>query len=91
MNHEELPLDTDCGKLTFRIEQILKERGISKNQVCKALDIPRANFNRYCRDEFQRLDAGLICKLCWYLDIGVGELIEGELIEYVRPKDAAAQ
>ena len=25
MNHEELPLDTDYGKLTFRIEQILKE------------------------------------------------------------------
>ena len=46
MNHEELPLDTDYGKLTFRIEQIFKERGISKNQVCKGLDIRRAIFNR---------------------------------------------
>lgn len=70
----------DYGKLTFNIEQILEERGISKNQVCKDLDIPRSNFNRYCRGDFQRLDAALICKLCCYLKIEIGELIE-----YVKP------
>jgi len=64
----------DYGTLSLRIDDILKEKGISKNQVCKDLDIPRTNFNRYCRDEFQRLDAGLICKLCWYLHVDVGEL-----------------
>jgi len=71
----------DYGRLTLNIERILEERGISKNRICKDLDIPRANFNRYCRDDFQRLDAGLICKLCWYLDIEVGKLIE-----YVKPE-----
>ena len=71
----------DYGRLTLNIERILEERGISKNRICKDLDIPRANFNRYCRDDFQRLDAGLICKLCWYLDIEVGELVE-----YVKPE-----
>lgn len=63
------------GILQFNIESILKERNISKNTICKDLDIPRSNFNRYCKGEFQRLDAALICKLCWYLDISVGELI----------------
>jgi len=63
------------GKLTFQIERILKERNISKNQICKDLDIPRSNFNRYCRNDFQRLDAGLICKLCWYLKFDAGHLI----------------
>ena len=70
----------DYGTLTLNIEHILKSRGISKNQVCKDLDIPRANFNRYCRNDFQRMDTGLICKLCWYLEIDAGELIE-----YTRP------
>ena len=41
----------DYGALTLNIERILKTRGISKNQVCKDLDIPRANFNRYCRNQ----------------------------------------
>lgn len=63
------------GTLSLKIDDILKEKGISKNQICKDLDIPRTNFNRYCRNEFQRLDVGLICKLCYYLEIEVEELI----------------
>ena len=64
------------GTLQFNIMKILQERGISKNQICKDLDIPRSNFNRYCRNEFQRIDVLLVCKLCHYLNIEVGELIE---------------
>jgi len=69
------------GQLRLNIEKVLKERGISKNQVCKELDIPRSNFNRYCRGDVQRIDVGLVCKLCWYLGVSVGELIE-----YERPE-----
>ena len=71
----------EYGKLTLNIERILVQWGISKNQICKDLDIPRSNFNKYCRSDFQRIDAGLVCKLCWYLKIDVGELIE-----YTRPE-----
>lgn len=71
----------DYGQVRLNIEQLLTERGISKNQICKELDIPRSNFNRYCRSDVQRIDVGLVCKLCWYLDISVGELIE-----YSRPE-----
>ena len=63
------------GNLHLCINEILEEKGISKNKICKDLDIPRTNFNRYCRDEVTRLDTGLICKLCFYLDIEVGDLI----------------
>lgn len=59
----------------FDIEEILNKKEISKNQLCKDLDIPRSNFNRYCRNNFQRIDAGLVCKLCWYLKIDIGELL----------------
>lgn len=65
----------DYGTLSLRIDEILKAKGISKNKICKDLDIPRTNFNKYCRNEFQRLDVGLVCKLCNYLDVDAGELI----------------
>lgn len=65
----------EYGRLSFNIERILKERKISKNQLCKDLDIPRSNFNRYCQNRFERIDAGLVCKLCHYLEIDVGTLI----------------
>lgn len=63
------------GHLEFNLEQILKERGISKNTICKELDIPRSNLNRYCRNEFQRIDANLVCKLLCYLECPLEELI----------------
>ena len=66
------------GNLHFNIEKLIKEKGISKNQLCKDLNIPRSNLNRYCRDEFQRIDSVLICKLCYYLDVSLSELITYE-------------
>lgn len=69
------------GTVKMRIEEILKEKGISKNRICKDLDIPRGNFNRYCRNDFQRIDAALVCKLCWYLEVELSELIV-----YQRPE-----
>ena len=63
------------GTLSLRINDILTMKRISKNQICKDLDIPRPNFNKYCRNEFQRLDVGLLCKLCFYLDVDISELV----------------
>lgn len=68
-------MDMNYGKIEFQIEKLLEARGISKNKICKDLDIPRANFNRYCRNEFQRIDSGLVCKLCHYLKVDIGELM----------------
>lgn len=62
--------------LHIRLEELLKERGISKKKICSALDIERTNFNRYYRDEFQRIDANFLLKLCKYFDCEVGDLFE---------------
>lgn len=61
--------------LHMRIMELLTERNISKNQICKDLDLPRGNFNRYCRDEFQRIDANLLLKLCEYFQCDINELL----------------
>jgi len=70
----------DYGKIRFNIEEILQSKNISKNQICKDLNIPRTNFNKYCRNDFQRIDTGLICKLCYYLNVDIKELITYEKI-----------
>lgn len=62
-------------RIHMRIVELLAEQSISKNQICKDLDIPRGNFNRYCRDEFQRIDANLIVKLCDYLECDISDLM----------------
>lgn len=63
----------------LRIMELLQERKISKNKICKDLDLPRGNFNRYCRDEFQRIDANLLIKLCRYFDCSIEDILEGSV------------
>lgn len=60
----------------LRITELLEENKISKNRICKDLDNPRGNFNRYCRDEFQRIDANFLLKLCKYFDCEISVLLE---------------
>lgn len=74
--------NVNYGQLHLKINEILNERNISKNQICKDLDIPRTNFNKYCRDSVSRFDTNFLCKLCWYLNIEIGELVV-----YNRPHD----
>lgn len=64
------------GRLHMRINELLECHNISKNRICKDLDIPRSNFNRYCRDDFQRIDSNLVCKLCDYFHCSVGDILE---------------
>lgn len=71
----------EFGELNMKLKDIMTERGISKNRICKDLDIPRQNFNRYYRNEFQRIDSLFLCKLCSYLKVGVGDLVE-----YIPPE-----
>lgn len=71
-------MDSDSGVVKMNIEELLEKAGISKNKICKDLDLPRPNFNKYCRNQFQRIDANLIAKLCFYLDCTVDELIKYE-------------
>ena len=60
----------------LRIVELLTENKISKNRICKDLDLPRGNFNRYCRDEFQRIDVNLLLKLCKYFNCDISKLLE---------------
>lgn len=62
--------------LHIRLMELLQERQISKTRICKDLDLQRGNFNRYCKDEFQRIDANLIIRLCDYFHCEISDLLE---------------
>ena len=60
----------------IRIPELLKEKGISKNKLCKDLNMQRSNLNKYCNDKFLRIDAALIIKLCDYFQCEISDLLE---------------
>ena len=70
-------MDTlEYGRIELQIEELLKQKNISKNRICKELDIPRTNLNRYCNNKFQRIDAMFLCKLCSFLEVDISDLIK---------------
>lgn len=66
----------EFGQLQLQIDLLLRQKNISKNRICRELDIPRTNLNRYCNNKFQRLDATFLCKLCHFLDVDISDLVK---------------
>ncbi len=62
--------------LHLRLPELLEEKNISRTRLCRDLDLQRTNVNRYYRDNFQRIDANLIIKLCEYLQCDISDLLE---------------
>ena len=60
----------------IKIIELLTEKNISKNKICSDLNLDRTNFNRYCRDDFKRIDTALIVKLCDYFNCEISDLLE---------------
>ena len=66
----------DVGYLKVKIEELLKERNISKNKICFDLRIQRTQLNRYCKGDVQRLDVNLLCRICDYTNCRIQDVIE---------------
>lgn len=62
-------------RMHIRINELLAERGISKNKICKDLDLPRGNFNKYCRDDFKWVDTRFCIRLCDYFGCELSDLL----------------
>lgn len=65
----------DYGRLELNIDRILKERGISKIRYVGIWIYQEPTLTDTATTIFIVWMPGLICKLCHYLDIEVGELI----------------
>lgn len=50
------------------LENILKEKNISKNKVCEACRLQRTQLNNYCKNKVTRIDLNILSRLCEYLD-----------------------
>ncbi len=64
------------GHIVFHIEDILKEKGISKNTMCFDLRLQRTQLNKYCKGVVQRIDVETLCRMCQYLNCSIEDLME---------------
>ena len=63
------------GKATLNLEQLIKEKGISKTQLSYKAEISHTQINRFCKNDIARIDLNTIARLCYVLNCNVADLI----------------
>ena len=50
------------------LENLLKEKQISKNKLCLACNLQRTQLNNYCKNKVSRIDLSILARICEFLD-----------------------
>lgn len=58
------------------LENLLKEKNISKNKICAACKLQRTQLNNYCKNKVSRIDLSILSRLCECLDCTPNDLLK---------------
>ena len=58
------------------LENLLKEKNISKNKVCEACNLQRTQLNIYCKNKVTSIVFSILAKLCEYLDCTPNDILK---------------
>ena len=64
------------GHIRIRLDELIKEKGISKNKLSQRAEMQRTQINRYCNNDVTRLDTAVLARICSVLDCRIEELLE---------------
>ncbi len=71
----------EYGRIIIKLDELIKDRGISKNKLSHKAEMQRTQINNYCKNEITRLDTDVLARLCTALNCTIGDLLE-----FVPPK-----
>ncbi len=64
------------GTIRIHLEELIRERGISKNKFSQRAELQRTQLNNYCNNEVARMDIDVLARMCTVLECEIGELLE---------------
>ena len=64
------------GMVKNRLEELIQEKGISKNKLAQRAEMQRTQLNKYCKNQVTRFDADVLARLCTVLECEIGDLLE---------------
>ena len=68
--------ECNYGYIKIKLEELLKEKGMSKNKLAHMAEMQRTQINHYCRNEISRLDIVVLARICSALDCRIEDLLE---------------
>ena len=68
--------DQEFGYIKIKVDQLIKQRGLSKNKVEHRAEMQRTQLNQYCNNTVTRLDTVVLARLCTALNCRIEDLLE---------------
>lgn len=68
-------MEEDYGRMEIRLEQLMQEKGLSKNRLCHKAEMSWSQIDNYCKNTISRLDVYVLCKLCTVLECKIEDLL----------------
>lgn len=70
-------MNDECfGSIKITINDVLKEKGISKNKLMNKAEMQRTQLNNYCNQKVQRLDLSILTRICYSLNCDIKDIIK---------------
>lgn len=66
----------DFGYIKIKVNELIEEKGISKNKLAHRAEMQRTQLNQYCNNEITRLDTAVLARLCTALDCKIEDILE---------------
>lgn len=64
-----------CGKIHIRLDELLAEKGLSKNKFAQRAEMQRTQLNKYMSDDVALLSVDVLERICSVLECEIGELL----------------
>lgn len=74
--------NSEYGYVKIRLNELIKEKKVSKNKLATKAQMQRTQLNNYCKEKMQRVDLAIIARICYALDCEVSDVLE-----YVPPAE----
>ncbi len=73
----QLPMTKEgYGTIKLHLDEIIKERDVSLNQLSFRTEIQRSQLRNYRDNKIQRVDLDLLARLCYVLECNITDIIE---------------
>lgn len=63
-------------KIYIDLENLLKEKKVSKNKVCEVCKLQRTQLNNYCKNKVSRIDLTILSRLCEFLECTPNDILK---------------
>lgn len=64
------------SKIYIDLENVLKQKNISKNKLCLHCELQRTQLNNYCKNKVVRVDLAILARICDYLGCQPNDILK---------------